>query len=143
MYRIFNIVIRLVLLIILTLFVINYSFIISFEIADYIFSTSSSYIFIALLLFLLIIFVLQTIYFKTKFRYLTFRMTRKLNNKQKGLNAFVSGMISIANKDYKNAIKETKNMNIYLKDDPSLTLLLKSVLSFTVIFLSPIIFLNI
>ena len=35
-------------------------------------------------------------------------------------------MISIANKDYTNASKSYKKMKIYLKDNPSLSLLLKS-----------------
>tara|TARA_B100000989_G_scaffold282592_1_gene247819 strand:+ start:6641 stop:7660 length:1020 start_codon:yes stop_codon:yes gene_type:complete len=35
-------------------------------------------------------------------------------------------MIAIANKDHKNAIKSHKKMNSFLKDDPSLSLLLKS-----------------
>ena len=35
-------------------------------------------------------------------------------------------MIAIANKDNRTAIKSHKKMNSYLKDDPSLSLLLKS-----------------
>ena len=35
-------------------------------------------------------------------------------------------MIAISNKDNRNAIKAHKKMTTYLKDDPSLSLLLKS-----------------
>ena len=126
MFRLFIIIVQLILLIIITLFVINYSFNISIEISDYIFSISSAYAFIFLILFLLIFFIFQTIYFRTKFRYLKYKIIKKFNTKERGYNAFVSGMISIANKDYKKAVKETKKMSTYLKDDQSLTLLLKS-----------------
>lgn len=126
MYRFIINLLRLIVLVLITLFVINNSFIISLELSDYIFAISSSYVFVALILFLLIIFFLQTIYLKSRFSFLKFKITRKFNNKQKGYNSFVAGMISIANKDYKKAIKETKKMSIYLRDDPSLTLLLKS-----------------
>ena len=126
MFKFFFNIIRLVLLIIVSLFIINNSFIISLEISDYIFTISSTYVFIALLLFLIFIFFFQTIYFKSKFKYQKFKITKNINNKQKGYDAFVSGMISIANKDYKKAVKETKNIAKYLKEDTSLTLLLKS-----------------
>ena len=51
---------------------------------------------------------------------------KKLQNKEKGYNAFVSGMIALANKDYKRAILESKKISNHLDDNPSLALLLKS-----------------
>ena len=44
----------------------------------------------------------------------------------KGYLYFVDAMIAVANKDNKLATKSHKKMNYYLKDDPSLSLLLKS-----------------
>ena len=49
-----------------------------------------------------------------------------IRNKEKGYNAFVSGMIALANKDYKRAILESKKISNHLDDNPSLALLLKS-----------------
>ena len=126
MFRIFSITIQTSLILILVLFVFNNSFIISFEINDFIYSVSSTYIFIPLLIFFVLIFLLQTFYFKTKFSFSKFIAIKKLQNKEKGYNAFVSGMIALANKDYKRAILESKKISNHLDDNPSLALLLKS-----------------
>ncbi|MCH2544524.1 MAG: hypothetical protein MK015_02230 [Alphaproteobacteria bacterium] len=70
--------------------------------------------------------MLQTFYFKTKFSFSKFIAIKKLQNKEKGYNAFVSGIIALANKDYKRAILESKKISNHLDDNPSLVLLLKS-----------------
>ena len=44
----------------------------------------------------------------------------------KGHLHFVDAMIAISNKDNRNAIKFHKKMTNYIKDDPSLSLLVKS-----------------
>ncbi len=53
-------------------------------------------------------------------------MKNKNTKLKKGYSYFVEAMIAIANKDNKNAVKYHKKMNSFLKDDPSLSLLLKS-----------------
>ena len=126
MFRIFSITVQTSIILILVLVVFNNSFIISFEIKDFIYSVSSTYIFIPLLIFFVLIFLLQTFYFKTKFSFSKFIAIKKLQNKEKGYNAFVSGMIALANKDYKRAILESKKISNHLDDNPSLALLLKS-----------------
>ena len=126
MFRIFSITVQTSIILILVLAVFNNSFIISFEIKDFIYSVSSTYIFIPLLIFFVLIFLLQTFYFKTKFSFSKFIAIKKLQNKEKGYNAFVSGMIALANKDYKRAILESKKISNHLDDNPSLALLLKS-----------------
>ena len=126
MFRILSITVQTSIILILVLVVFNNSFIISFEIKDFIYSVSSTYIFIPLLIFFVLIFLLQTFYFKTKFSFSKFIAIKKLQNKEKGYNAFVSGMIALANKDYKRAILESKKISNHLDDNPSLTLLLKS-----------------
>ena len=126
MFRILSITVQTSLILILVLVVFNNSFIISFEIKDFIYSVSSTYIFIPLLIFFVLIFLLQTFYFKTKFSFSKFIAIKKLQNKEKGYNAFVSGMIALANKDYKRAILESKKISNHLDDNPSLALLLKS-----------------
>ena len=126
MFRILSITVQTSIILILVLAVFNNSFIISFEIKDFIYSISSTYIFIPLLIFFVLIFLLQTFYFKTKFSFSKFIAIKKLQNKEKGYNAFVSGMIALANKDYKRAILESKKISNHLDDNPSLALLLKS-----------------
>ena len=126
MFKILSITVQTSIILILVLVVFNNSFIISFEIKDFIYSVSSTYIFIPLLIFFVLIFLLQTFYFKTKFSFSKFIAIKKLQNKEKGYNAFVSGMIALANKDYKRAILESKKISNHLDDNPSLALLLKS-----------------
>ena len=126
MFRILSITVQTSIILILVLAVFNNSFIISFEIKDFIYSVSSTYIFIPLLIFFVLIFLLQTFYFKTKFSFSKFIAIKKLQNKEKGYSAFVSGMIALANKDYKRAILESKKISNHLDDNPSLALLLKS-----------------
>ena len=126
MFKILSITVQTSIILILVLVVFNNSFIISFEIKDFIYSISSTYIFIPLLIFFVLIFLLQTFYFKTKFSFSKFIAIKKLQNKEKGYNAFVSGMIALANKDYKRAILESKKISNHLDDNPSLALLLKS-----------------
>ena len=126
MFRILSITVQTSIILILVLAVFNNSFIISFEIKDFIYSVSSTYIFIHFLIFFVLIFLLQTFYFKTKFSFSKFIAIKKLQNKEKGYNAFVSGMIALANKDYKRAILESKKISNHLDDNPSLALLLKS-----------------
>ena len=126
MFKIFSLTVQTSIILILVLAVFNNSFIISFEIKDFIYSVSSTYIFVPLLIFFVLIFLLQTFYFKTKFSFSKFIAIKKLQNKKKGYNAFVSGMIALANKDYKRAILESKKISNHLDDNPSLALLLKS-----------------
>ena len=126
MFKILSIIVQTSIILILVLVVFNNSFILSFEIKDFIYSVSSTYIFIPLLIFFVLIFLLQTFYFKTKFSFSKFIAIKKLQNKEKGYNAFVSGMIALANKDYKRAILESKKISNHLDDNPSLALLLKS-----------------
>jgi len=126
LFRILSITVQTSIILILVLAVFNNSFIISFEIKDFIYSVSSTYIFVPLLIFFVLIFLLQTFYFKTKFSFSKFIAIKKLQNKEKGYNAFVSGMIALANKDYKRAILESKKISNHLDDNPSLALLLKS-----------------
>jgi len=126
LFKILSITVQTSIILILVLAVFNNSFIISFEIKDFIYSVSSTYIFIPLLIFFVLIFLLQTFYFKTKFSFSKFIAIKKLQNKEKGYNAFVSGMIALANKDYKRAILESKKISNHLDDNPSLALLLKS-----------------
>ena len=120
------IVLQIIFVIFIVSFLINNSFIISFEVKDLIYSVNSSYISIIILFFLLIIFFFQSFYFKAKFLLSKFNISKKIKQKEKGYNSFVSGMIALANKDYKRAIQESKKVSTYLESEKSLSLLLKS-----------------
>lgn len=126
MFKFFLIAAQFFLVILVILFIISNSFIISFELNDFIYSVSSSYIVIILLAGYLVLFILQSFYFKTKFSYSKYKINKFLKFKNKGFDSFVSGMIAVANKDYKTAIVESKKISNSLDDNRSLSLLLKS-----------------
>ena len=53
-------------------------------------------------------------------------MNKIFRNKERGYSSFISGMIALANKDYKKAIIESRKISNYLDETPALSLLLKS-----------------
>ena len=124
--RIISIIVQIIIVLTVALLIIQNSFIISFELGDFIFSFSSSYFLISFLIFFIIIFLIQNIYFKSKSILHSFKINKKNKRKEIGYKAFVDGMISLANKDYKGAILESKKIPKYLDDSPALSLLLKS-----------------
>jgi len=124
--KFFVIVVQVILVLFVSSFIIQNSFIISFAIKDFIYSVSSAYVFILILILFLFIFIAQTLYFKTKFRFSKYRVDKNFQNKEKGHEAFADGMIAIANKDHKKAVIENKKITTYLGDNSSLSLLLKS-----------------
>ena len=78
MLKFFKIIFQLLIITVLVLFVVKNTFIISFEINDFIYSVSSAYLFVIVVLFLLFIFLIQTFYFQTKFQFIKFRVTKKI-----------------------------------------------------------------
>ena len=126
MIKFILIILQIFLILLLVLFLINNSLVISIEFKDFIYSFSSSFFLLFFIIFFLIIFIIQNFYFKSKSIFLNFRINKKIKLKEKGYNAFVEGMIAIANKDYKKALTESKKMSNHLDDNPSLSLLLKS-----------------
>ena len=126
MIKFFVTIIQVILVLFISSYIIQNSFIISFAIKDFIYSISSIYIFIFILILFVFIFFIQTFYFKTKFRFSKHKVDKKFQNKEKGHEAFVDGMIAIANKDYKKAMIANKKITTYLDNNSSLSLLLKS-----------------
>ena len=126
MKKFFIISIQLILLLVLSLLITSNSFTISVEINDLIYSVSSTFIFIVLIIFFAFIFILQTSYFKTRFKLHKYKNNKIIKKKEAGLNSFIDGMIALANKDYKKAIYLSKNISKNLDHNPSLSLLLKS-----------------
>ena len=126
MYKFLLIIFQLLIITILSLIVVNNSFVISIEINDFIYSVQSPYIFLFFLIFFLLIFLAQNFYLKIKFSILKLKFNNTIKKKEKGYGSFVNGMIALANKDYKKAILESNNISKYLNDNPSLSLLLRS-----------------
>ena len=98
---------------------------ISFLLHDITITTSTSFVIIGLIIIIIIVLLLQRFVFFVKQSSQKYKFYRERSIYQKGYNSFLQGMVAIANKDFKKAILESKNINKYLKDR-SLSLLLKS-----------------
>ena len=118
--------IQIIIVLFLSLYLSINNFKVSFEINDFIYIISSSHLFILFIIFFIVMFFFQSFYFKTKFKFKKYKLSRKLISKEKGYNSFVSGMLALANKDFKNAILESNKVANYLDESTSLSLLLKS-----------------
>ena len=66
------------------------------------------------------------LFFRSRISLSKYFLKNKYNKIEKGYLHFVDAMIAVANKDNKTALKSHKKMVSYLKDDPSLSLLLKA-----------------
>jgi len=126
MLRLIILVIQLIFLLIIVSLIFSNPFLISFDISDLKYTLSSNILIGTFLIIFLIIFIFFYLYFKSRFSIKNYILKNKYKKLEKGYLHFVEAMIAIANKDHKNAIKSHKKMNSFLKDDPSLSLLLKS-----------------
>ena len=64
--------------------------------------------------------------FKSRLYLNKFFLKNKYKKLEKGYSYFVDAMIALSNKDNRSAVKLHRKMNNFIKDDPSLSLLLKS-----------------
>ena len=126
MIRIIFFVIQIILTIALVSFILSNNFVVSFDIGEYQYSFSSNLFFAIIGTILIILYFVQYIFFKTRFTFQKYLFLNKYKRLQKGYNYFVDAMIAIANKDHKLAISSNNKMDNYIKDDPGLSLLLKS-----------------
>ena len=126
MYRFIIFTIQIILLVIILTFLFSNPFIISLDIGNLKYSFTSNIFAILTLLFLLFFYVLVYLYFKSRFSVKNYLLNNKFKKLEKGYHYFVEAMIAVANKDNRSAIKFHKKMNVYLNEDPSLSLLLKS-----------------
>ena len=126
MIRIIFFVIQIILTIALVSFILSNNFVVSFDIGYYQYSFSSNLFFAIIGTILIILYFVQYIFFKTRFTFQKYLFLNKYKRLQKGYNYFVDAMIAIANKDHKLAISSNNKMDNYIKDDPGLSLLLKS-----------------
>tara|TARA_B100001057_G_scaffold498325_1_gene604981 strand:- start:758 stop:2047 length:1290 start_codon:yes stop_codon:yes gene_type:complete len=126
MYRFIIFVLQLLILLIALTFIFTNPFIISLDIGNLKYSFSSNLFVIILISFTLLLYLLLYSFFYTKLSLGKYLLKNKYNKIEKGYFYFVDAMIAVANKDNKTALRSHKKMNIYLKDDQSLSLLLKS-----------------
>ncbi len=111
-------------------FIVTYfssnSFNVIFEIKELQYTFSSNILLFFITSFLVIIFVIQLIYFKSRFQFQKYLLLQKNKKLEKGYNYFVQAMIALANKDKKTAINSNYKMKKLLDNDQGLSLLLNS-----------------
>ncbi len=126
MTRIIIFLLQLLVILFLVTLIFTNPFVISLDIKNFKYSFSSNLFAAAAIVFILIIYILNYLIFKSRLTLNNYIIKSRYGKLQKGYFHFVDAMIAIANKDNRNASKSHKKMNKYLKDDPSLSLLLES-----------------
>ena len=125
MLRILYIFSLFIFVLIVSSWAIQYSKPVSFELRDITVVTSTSTLIIFLIIIVIISLVIQRIIFYLTQLNQRYKFYRERTTYEKGYNAFMQGMIALANKDLKRAILEAKNVSKYLKNN-TLSLLLTS-----------------
>ncbi len=126
MYRFSIFVLQFLLLIIALTFIFTNPFVVSLDIGNLKYSFSSNLFAVVFISFIFILYLIFYLFFRSRLSLGKYFLKNKYNKIEKGYLHFVDAMIAVANKDNKTALKSHKKMVSYLKDDPSLSLLLKS-----------------
>jgi len=126
MYRLSIFVLQFLILIIALTFIFTNPFIISLDIGNLKYSFSSNLLYVVFLSFIFLLYLVFYLFFRSRLSLGKYFLKNKYNKIEKGYLHFVDAMIAVANKDNKTALKSHKKMVSYLKDDPSLSLLLKA-----------------
>ncbi len=126
MYRFSIFVLQFLLLIIALTFIFTNPFIVSLDIGNLKYSFSSNLFAVVFISFIFVLYLVLYLFFRSRLSLGKYFLKNKYNKIEKGYLHFVDAMIAVANKDNKTALKSHKKMVSYLKDDPSLSLLLKS-----------------
>ena len=126
MYRFSIFVLQFLLLIIALTFIFTNPFIVSLDIGNLKYSFSSNLFAVVFISFIFLLYLVFYLFFRSRLSLGKYFLKNKYNKIEKGYLHFVDAMIAVANKDNKTALKSHKKMVSYLKDDPSLSLLLKS-----------------
>ncbi len=126
MYRFSIFVLQLLLLIIALTFIFTNPFTVSLDIGNLKYSFSSNLFVVVFISFIFLLYLVLYLFFRSRLSLGKYLLKNKYNKIERGYLHFVDAMIAIANKDNKTALKSHKKMVSYLKDDPSLSLLLKS-----------------
>ena len=126
MYRLSIFVLQFLILIIALTFIFTNPFIISLDIGNLKYSFSSNLLSVVFISFIFLLYLVFYLFFQSRLSLSKYFLKNKYNKIEKGYLHFVDAMIAVANKDNKTALKSHKKMVSYLKDDPSLSLLLKA-----------------
>ena len=126
MLRFLIISIQLILLLSITIFLVSNSFNISFDIGDLSYNFSSNLLVFSIIILILLVVLINFIYFKTKYVFQKYLYIKKFKRTQNGYEFFVESMIALLNKDNKSAINSARKMKGILKEDTSIHLLLQS-----------------
>ena len=126
MYRLSIFVLQFLILIIALTFIFTNPFIVSLDIGNLKYSFSSNLFAVIFISFIFLLYLVFYLFFRSRLSIGKYFLKNKYNKIEKGYLHFVDAMIAVANKDNKTALKSHKKMVSYLKDDPSLSLLLKS-----------------
>ena len=126
MYRFSIFVLQFLLLIIALTFIFTNPFVVSLDIGNLKYSFSSNLFAVVFISFIFLLYLIFYLFFRSRLSLGKYFLKNKYNKIEKGYLHFVDAMIAVANKDNKTALKSHKKMVSYLKDDPSLSLLLKS-----------------
>ena len=126
MYRFSIFVLQFLILIIALTFIFTNPFIVSLDIGNLKYSFSSNLFAVVFISFIFLLYLVLYLFFRSRLSLGKYFLKNKYNKIEKGYLHFVDAMIAVANKDNKTALKSHKKMVSYLKDDPSLSLLLKS-----------------
>ncbi len=126
MYRLSIFVLQFLILIIALTFIFTNPFIVSLDIGNLKYSFSSNLFAVVFISFIFLLYLMFYLFFRSRLSLGKYFLKNKYNKIEKGYLHFVDAMIAVANKDNKTALKSHKKMVSYLKDDPSLSLLLKS-----------------
>ncbi len=126
MYKLTIFVLQFLLLIVGLTFIFTNPFIISFDIGSIKYSFSSNLFAVVAISFIFVLYLVFYLFFRSRLSLRQYLLKNKYKKIEKGYMYFVDAMIAIANKDNNTAIRSHKKMSSYLKDNPSLILLLKS-----------------
>mgnify|MGYP003322116266 FL=1 len=126
MYRLSIFVLQFLILIIALTFIFTNPFIISLDIGNLKYSFSSNLFAVVFISFIFLLYLVFYLFFRSRLSLGKYFLKNKYNKIEKGYLHFVDAMIAVANKDNKTALKSHKKMVSYLKDDQSLSLLLKA-----------------
>ncbi len=126
MYKLIIFIIQLLLILTIVTYIFTNPFIISLDIGNLKYSFSSNIFAGISISIIFLIYLFFYIFFKSRLSINNYILKNKYKKIEKGYLYFVEAMIALANKDNKKAIKFHKKMNTFIKDDPSLSLLLRS-----------------
>ncbi len=126
MKRLILFTIQLLLLLSILTFILSNSFIVSLDIGNYKYIFSSNFFASVFITFVLLFYISIFLIFKSRLSLSKYILRKKYKKLENGYFYFVEAMIAIANKDNISAIKAHKKMDSFLRDDKTLSLLLKS-----------------